>query len=239
MNGLHGIISRAAIIAVLAVACSRAADRQDDSAVAATVGAAGAAPAPSQGAPSPIPPVIDSIGTHGEDLYDAIAAGNWTKAKQLADLLRADLNQVPRMSRDAGSSLVGLVDSTTQAIAAKQRHTGLVTANEITRVAAEMTRAFTTATPVEVLLLDYYGRELEIWSAVSDTTRLRSTTAAVRKAWDLVKPAVLAKKGSATAAKMDGIVATLEKASTPAQWKAAAKPLLDQVDELEKVFTGQ
>src|SRR5207237_893811 len=137
-----------------------------------------------------IPPVIDSIGTYGEDLYDEVMAGNWAKAKALTDKLASTEANLPQANAASSNDFRALVDSLKTSVGGKHKAAALEQANQITRIAAEMTRPYTSATPVEVLLLDYQGRELEIWSAAKNVAKLQETTREIRTTWDALRPRI-------------------------------------------------
>jgi hypothetical protein len=52
-----------------------------------------------------------------------------------------------------------------------------------------------------------------------------------------VRPALVAKGGTTEATQFDALVAQLTKAKTAKDFTATAKPILDNVDLLENVFT--
>lgn len=92
------------------------------------------------------------------------------------------------------------------------------------------------AEPSAVPLLDYYGRELEIWSARGNKAKLSSTVGELKRTWEGLRPKAVANGGGAVAAKTDSLVTLIVAAKTPAEHARLAKPFLDVVDELEKVF---
>jgi hypothetical protein len=197
-----------------------------------------------------IPPAIDAVGTYGEDLYDVVKAGDWKKASLYLDSLRTAAAQLPSglsaewratdrlPSSDAKHSLEALVDSLNAEIASKRRLEAQVDANRVTYISAELVRPYTSKTPVQVLLLDYEGRELEIWATAKNQTKLTTTKADIRKFWDEVRPQVESRNPT-QAKHTEDLVAQIEKAKTPAELKKLATPFLDEVDLLEKVFTNQ
>ncbi len=109
-------------------------------------------------------------------------------------------------------------------------------ANQIMLIAANLTEPFHPKTPVDVTRLDFYGRELEIWSAAKDEAKLKTTADALQEIWKKVRPAVVGHNGKAVAKTFDGLVDKLTRAKSPEDFKAIATPILDEVDNLEKVF---
>jgi hypothetical protein len=109
-------------------------------------------------------------------------------------------------------------------------------ANEMTSVAAELSRQFKPQVPVEVTLLDYQGRELELWAEEGNLGQLREARARLQEVWTAVRPAVVSKGGTTEAQQFDALVSQLTLAKTPKDFAAAATPILNSVDSLENVF---
>ncbi|MEP6945312.1 MAG: hypothetical protein ABJA02_05295, partial [Acidobacteriota bacterium] len=84
--------------------------------------------------------------------------------------------------------------------------------------------------------LDFYGRELEIWSMAKDEAKLKSTAQAIRQTWNDVKPKIEVKGGTKQAQNFEMLVAKTDAAKNVGDYAKAAKPILDEVDNLEKVF---
>lgn len=227
------------VLVLAALACGKSTDSYPDkySRPESAAGAVGAATMDStRKAGAPVPKSVDAVGTHGEDLYDEVKAGNWKKAGVLLDSLRVAIGQLPTdIATDVKTSLSALVDSLSADITGKRRTQGMVDANRVTLLADEMVRPYASPTPVQVMLLDYDGRELEIWSAANDTGKLAAAKRDLRKNWDDIR-AEVQKRNPAQAERTETLVARIEHAKLPSEVKKLATPFLDQVDVLEKVF---
>lgn len=190
---------------------------------------------------APIPKAINDVGTYGEDLYDQVKVGDWTKAKALLDSLHTAAQQLPAGDRiqSQRTDLDSTVATLDKVVASHNRVAGLEAANRVTFLSAQMTTPYHGPTPTEVLLLDYYGRELEIWSAQKNLAKLKETAAALSSTWKALRPTVVKHGGGAAAGHTDALVARINAAKSPAEYARVATPFLDEVDELEKVFTTQ
>jgi hypothetical protein len=180
-----------------------------------------------------VPPAIADVGTHAEDLYDEAKAANWTKARVIMDSLDRSASKLKPSER---SELAGALDTVRRAVTAHDRTAAVEGANSVTFIAAHLTEAYNPKMPADVVRLDYYGRELEIWAARNDLGRLASTRTALQRTWKSVKPNVIGHGGAAAAARTDSLVARLAAAKTAKEYAAVATPFLDVVDELEKPF---
>ena len=180
-----------------------------------------------------VPTAVADVGTHGEDLYDEAKAANWTKARVIMDSLDQAASTLTPNER---SELSGALDTLRSAVAAHDRERAVEEANRVTFIGAHLTEAYQPRMPADIVRLDYYGRELEIWAARNNLAKLASTRDALRQTWNTVKPNVISHGGSAAAARTDSLVGRLASANTAKEFARGAKPFLDVVDELEKPF---
>jgi hypothetical protein len=186
---------------------------------------------------SPAAAATEEIGHNAENLYDWARSGDWAKAQ--ADLTALKTALANLKSTGQATDLHGadeLLAAIEKAVQAHDARALMHAANDMTRSAAEITRQFDQKVPVEVTLLDYYGRELELWAEEGNTARLNETRTKLRETWDKVRPGVVAKGGNTEAAQFDALVAQLAKATTPKDFTAVATPILNSVDALENVF---
>jgi len=190
-------------------------------------------------APS-VPAPLESVGHHGEDLYDAARAKDWAAAAAQLDTLKqaaADLPVTGERSGQLNASVKSQLVVLATSVANLDRAAAMRGANEVTRLAAELTRAYNPPVPVEITLLDYSGRELELWAEAGDLAKLRDATATMRRTWNTVRPAVEKRPaGPVAAVSFDGLVARAESATTVGNYYAVATPILDEVDNLEQLF---
>ncbi len=185
-----------------------------------------------------VPKALADAGEYGENLYDDATASHWKAADGRLVRLRASVEQVrvETKVRDAAEDrLEKDVATLARAVAGRRRREAMQDANRITLDVADMTQAFHPRIPVQVTRLDYYGRELEIWSEAADSSRLTATTQGMRREWDAVRPAV-ARRDPRMAKTFEALVVGVEHARTPPEYRRLAEPVLDEVDNLERVF---
>jgi hypothetical protein len=226
------IITSAA--AILLGACGKTdSNASADSRVAGAGGVVAVATPSSTSTTDSASAVVAAIGTHGEDLYDQARLGDWTRAQALMDSLDAAAKALKGNER---AQITGVLDTLRGAISAHERGVALEASNRVTFVAATLSEPYHPKTPADVVRLDYYGRELEIWSAQSNMKKLAETSADLRRTWDAVKPTVTSAGGGKAAATTDALVVRLAAAKSPVDYARLATPFLDVVDELEKPF---
>ena len=181
-------------------------------------------------APGTVPASIDAIGHHGENAYDMVKAGSWAGARASVDSLRPMLDSIP------GSATIAFRELD-RSVARKDQRAALLASNRLTQLGALLAEPYHPAVPAQVMLLDFDGRELEIWAAANDRARLRETVSAMRRTWNAVRPQVEARGGHTEATRFDALVRRVETATTPTDFARLATPVLDAVDTLEQVFT--
>lgn len=228
----------AALAAVLVTGFSACSSTTGNQSEVAKSSASPTAAAPST--TSGLPAAVEGIGNHGENLYDMAKAGDWKKAATELTALMQSEQQLPNEVKNKKAELERLnqaITATGRAVEAKDRTTTMREANLITLLGADLAAAFKPPVPVEVTKLDYCGRELEIWSAGKNQEKLRETAESMRRTWMTLRPMVESRGGSAEAKKFGDLVALVEAAKTPGDFGKLATPILDEVDNLEKVFT--
>ncbi len=187
------------------------------------------------------PKALADAGEYGENVYDMAKANDWKKAAEKLNLLKESATRLKSDVQGGGGELDRLASgimALDKAVTSKNRQAAMREANQITLIVANLNAPYKLAVPVEVTKLDYYGRELEIWSAEKDTRKLQAIAIEIRRTWDAVRPSIESHNGAAEAKKFDELVARVEKARTPEEYAQLATPVLDEVDNLEKVFHG-
>lgn len=184
-----------------------------------------------------IPVSLKQVGEYGEATYDFAKASNWAKATANLSSLQ---NAAKNLRKNTDSKLIIQLDkriaTLSQAVKMKNRPAAMHDANQVTLIAANITEEFQGKVPVEITLLDYYGRELEIWTSQGNTTKLKATANDIQRTWKKVRPAIEARKGSAQAQKFDYLVKRVVAAKVDADYARLSTPILNEVDNLEKVF---
>jgi YD repeat-containing protein len=201
---------------------------------AAVLGAALLVPACSNAPKVPAP--LESVAHYSENLYDAARASDWPAAAAQLDTLKRGVTDLSAMA--AGSAeLESQVATVGTSVSNHDRAATMRSANEVTRLAADLTRPYEPLVPVEITLLDYSGRELELWAEAGDLAKLHDATATMRQTWDAVRRTVEKQRGgAAAAASFDALVTRAESAAASSDYAAVATPILDEVDKLERLF---
>jgi hypothetical protein len=195
-------------------------------------------------APTPgvVPAPLQSVAQHSEDLYDAARGNDWAAAAAHFDSLQRAASDLP-VNGEASGGMKAAVRSQLTALAAslaaQDRLATMRAANEVTRLAAEMTNPYKPAVPTEITLLDYSGRELELWGETGDFAKLDDATARLRRTWNAARGRVEKQPGGVeAAASFEALVARAESPRAAGDYATVATAILDEVDKLEQLFTG-
>jgi hypothetical protein len=220
-----------AALLLIAVACrgSGNAERAGAPATAAASATPGVSHETVGPAPRAVPTAIDAIGRYGSTIYLMVMVGNWAGARSAADSFQPMLDSIPAVATIAAREL-------RRTIVIEDRSAALRAANHLTQLGALLSAPYRPAVPAEVMLLAFDGRELEIWAAQGDLTRLRETASAIRCNWSAVRQRVVARNGIPEAAKFDAIVAQVGTAATAADYGRLATSVFAGGDALEQVF---
>jgi hypothetical protein len=109
-------------------------------------------------------------------------------------------------------------------------------ANSLTRLAAELSARYQNDVPYEIVMLDYYGRQLELGIASSNPALLKRATADLTQAWNAAERIILRRGHSDEARHFTDVIGQLEGAKQPADYVKPARAELAAVDRLEKIF---
>jgi len=181
------------------------------------------------------------IGESGEDMYDSIKANNWSTALKLNTWLKSYLKQTDStvISLQDKKALFADISSLETSLGKKNRMQSLLVANHITYTATAVSAHRRQLVPADISFLDFYGREVEIRAGAKDAPERKRAISEIKKIWSAVRKEVVRRGGTAEAERFDKTVSMLESAKKPAEYSGISVRLLDEVDELEAVFTGK
>ena len=185
-----------------------------------------------------VPTSLSNASEYGENIYDYAKANDWKNAGAKLAALKDEVKQVRTDVKNQSSAVQQLdthVAAVDRAVTAKDRKATMREANQVTLDVANMASAYKLSVPVEVTKLDYYGRELEVWAQAQDANKLQATGRDMRQTWDSLRPTITAKSATETK-KFDSLVAQVESVKKPADYARVATPVLNEVDNLEKLF---
>jgi hypothetical protein len=229
------LAAQVAIISSVFSGCSRPA--QTAPAVTQTQPATRANEAAPTVADAP-PAALVLVGESAESLFDAARTSQWANATAQLQTLNEAASQLPSSlpKADLVGQLRSRIDDVRQNAAAHSRVETMAVANSITRIVAELSGEYWVEVPVAVVMLDYYGRQLQLGIATNNQSTLAQATADLRQQWDRVRPTIERLGHADEAKRFTDIVVQLEGARRPADFVAPTNAELEAVDRLETIF---
>jgi len=183
--------------------------------------------------------ILYHIADSAKSIYSLVKAGQWSEARERLSSLQTlaqSLQVNPAFTRQEIAKLNSWIIPLQNLIAVKQP-LAMDMANQLAMVTAQLTIQPNSRLPIEVSMLDYYGRELEIWSTRGNPVKLQAIANKITQIWHDLRPAMQAERISIQVQPLeDTLVALLDEANSPAEYKLLSGPLLAEVNQLQAVF---
>jgi hypothetical protein len=183
------------------------------------------------------PADLVAVGESAESVFDAAHSSQWQTATAQLKTLNEAASRLPTLPKpDLVAQLRSRINDVNQSAADRRRVETMEFANSITRIVADLSGEFQTEVPIAVVMLDYYGRQLEIGIVTGRQETLTRATTDLRQQWDRLVPSVEQLGHPDEVKRFTDIVVTLEGARRPADYVAPTRAELDAVDRLEMIF---
>jgi hypothetical protein len=185
------------------------------------------------------PKSLTEVSEYSENIYDLVNTKDWVNANLKFNLLKSAVKEMQVELKGRHKEVFQIetaINELEKAIVSKDSQVSMREANQITLFAANLTALFNPTVPIEVTKMDYYGRELQIWALAKDINKLKTTSKEMRQTWNELRPLVESHGGEVQAKKFEELVIRVEQAQSFADYSQLAKLVLDEVDNLEKVF---
>lgn len=183
--------------------------------------------------------MLNKISDYATSIYNIVKLKKWREAEPDIARLQTSFQQLKNEMNMSNAELAQLYSNITalKSSVAANSHQAMCDANQMTLTTAKLAKHFDPKVPIEVAMLDYYGRELEIWTATENTTKLRTAVEKLRQTWEALRPSIQSRGGSTQLENFeDTLIALVEKASSPTEYSLLATPILGEVKNLRKLF---
>jgi hypothetical protein len=178
-------------------------------------------------------------GTAG-DIYELAKVTRWNKIRKKLDELKKSEKSIRVLRKEENDfftqRLKNKIDDLEQAISAKNRKDTMRFSNNITFLEVAMIGDLKPRVPTNVKLLDYCGRQLEILSEEKDIDKLSNLVVRMHLIWQNLISQLVNEGNTKEVKNFSEIMKRLERAKTPEDYNHLAKQVLDEVDNIEKVF---
>jgi len=192
-----------------------------------------------------LPASVHTIAESCEDIIDLYVQNNWVGASMLLGKINQVENdtkgvfvkdQMPQFSLNEFEYFIFRLNELTNQKA--EPLLAALTANQVTAILMELEVHYARSAPIEISLMDYYGREIVLLSKLPKNYGLLNTRInQLQDAWTKIKPVVDEHGGTPVSLKVDDTMAILAKHPAPARIAEEGNRILDLVDELEGLFS--
>ena len=184
------------------------------------------------------PSSLVEIGDAAEQLFDAARLSSWSAADVAVQTMRTSSEGLPTTwpTPDLAGRLLSRLAEVEASASARRRVQTMDFANGITRVVADLSSEYRMPVPYSLVLLDYYGRELELGIAAGDPIRLAQTTADLQQTWNRFESAILQLGAIDEARRFTDSVAQLVDARVVSDFVAPTRAELVAADALKRLF---
>ncbi|KAB0669681.1 hypothetical protein F6V30_12835 [Oryzomonas sagensis] len=174
------------------------------------------------------------------DIYEKAKTNHWKHLdKKINSIIKAE-QSISGMVHDKDipyyKNLMGATSDLERAVAAQDRIVAMKSANKIMLLGARLAETSSAATPINVAVIGFCGRKLEILAETESVFELSDTVSKLHLAWQQLIPQVTAHGGIKEVKKFAEIMKRFEVAKTPDEYGKLAAAVVDQVDIIDKIF---
>ena len=180
---------------------------------------------------------LTQIGESAESLFDLARLSKWHDAAAAVQDLKESASALPSVGlepEDLDAQLKSRIPDLEGSVTARQRVQSMDLANSITRLVADLSAPNQAEIPYKIVLLGYYGRQLELGLVASHPSTIKRATADLGQTWRSVERSVLQHGDVDDARRFTDIVVQIEGAQRPADLVAPVRAELAAVDRLKK-----
>ncbi|KAB0666800.1 hypothetical protein F6V25_05135 [Oryzomonas japonica] len=177
---------------------------------------------------------------NARDIYEKSKTNHWKHLdKKINSIIKAE-QSISGIMHDKDmpyyKNLMGATSDLERAVAAQDRIVSMKSANKIMLLGARLAETSSAATPINVAVIGFCGRKLEILAETENVFELSDTVSKLHLAWQQLIPQVTARGGIKEVKKFAEIMKRFEVAKTPDEYGKLAAAVVDQVDIIEKIF---
>ena len=189
---------------------------------------------------NPVVGELDALADAAEDIFDLAAAGKMDRIAKRLETLKKNVTSIGYLQGPSNSMLLPRLGQAIfdleQANINRDRIDTMRYANRITLIVATVAIPLKPCIPTEVSLLDYNGRELEIWSEAKKPEKLSNIVMRMHLAWQTLMPKLSEHNGIKELKRFSEIMGRLELARTPEEYGRLSRQASVEIDAMKGVF---
>jgi len=183
---------------------------------------------------------LDSLSGSAEEIFSLALSGKMERSGRKLEALKKNAAAFDYIQDEGSSILLPRLGRTIadleRAIGAKDRLDTMRYSNRITLIAATVAVPFKPSLPTEVSLLDYNGRELEIWSEAKKTEKLSGIVIRMHLAWQTLMPKLIEQNCLKELRRFSDLMGRLELAKIPEEYARLSRQVLVETDAMKSIF---
>lgn len=183
---------------------------------------------------------LDTLSSSAEDIYNLALAGKLDRVGKKLEVLKKNAAAFDFIQDETNRILLPRLGRTVSdleiAIATHNRLDTMRYSNRITLIAATVAIPFKPSLPTELSLLDYNGRELEIWSEMKKADKLSNIVIRMHLAWQTLMPKLIEQNGIKELRRFSDLMGHLEQARAPEEYSRLSKLVLVETDAMRAIF---
>jgi hypothetical protein len=172
-------------------------------------------------------------------IYNLAKAGQWVEVTAQFTALKQSVQQLNSTLASKSANLAvfnAQMPVLEKSIAAKDQQATMRESNQLILESIDLMKPLHPHTPVETILLGYYGRKLELDAIARNPRELQITASDVEKTWQTLRPQVQSKGDAQQIAQGDQLIAQLNQAKSATDYQQVAPALTRESRVLERLL---
>lgn len=183
---------------------------------------------------------LEQLIDNAQDIYERSKTNHWKRLDKKLNSIKKTEQLLPGVTNDKDMpyyrNLIGVTSDLERAIASQDRTGAMKSANKVMMLAARLAEGHNSPVPINVAVIGYFGRKLEMLSETNDITDLSDTVSKLHLSWQQLIPLVTANGGIKEVKRFAEIMKHLESAKNADEYGRLASSVVDEVDTIEKIF---
>jgi hypothetical protein len=183
---------------------------------------------------------LEQLIGNARDIYEKTEANHWKHLdKKMNSIVKIEQllpSVTPEKDMSYYKNLMGVTSELERAIASQDRIVAMKSANKVMILGASLAEAHSSPVPINVAVIAYCGRKLEILSETENVLDLSDTVAKLHLSWQQLIPLVTAYGGLKEVKRFAEIMKRLESAKTPDEYGRLASSVVEEINIIEKIF---
>lgn len=186
---------------------------------------------------------LEQMIANARDIYEKTEANHWKHLdKKMNSIVKVEQllpSVTPEKDMPYYNNLMGVTSDLEWAIASHDRINAMKSANKVMILGARLAEMHNSPVPINVAVIAYCGRKLEILSETENVLDLSDTVAKLHLSWQQLIPLVSAYGGIKEVKRFAEVMKHLESAKTSDEYGKLASSVVEEIEIIEKIFKNR